>query len=201
MNLPDGFADEYWQMRERFQWAVQRGNDLGVPETKLTVEDLEAFFTRWRGKVGIPEFENGMKVVAEAVECGLRRKLEHIYLLHLRELVEAREDWVVSEHLFKSSTAHIQIMKHAPAQLLPELERIYREHMGCEFDPTNEFRRAEASVVEYEKKYRQCLAEMEVDWSERLSPAIRQRLASTDLSDLRAWMAELDQKLAEIDRK
>ena len=55
-----------------------------------------------------------------------------------------------------------------------------------------EFRECEASVVEHEQQYRQVFVKLEVDWPERLTPGIRQRLDKPTPNDLNAWLAELE---------
>src|SRR5437867_474313 len=113
MNLPDGFAEEYDVMRERFRWARLRGSDLDVPAAKLAVEDIDLFLQRWRGKVGIPEVEAGLTAVAAWVE-EMHGRFDLIFFSHLSEVVEARREWLIAEGIFKGEQAFIALMKEAP---------------------------------------------------------------------------------------
>jgi hypothetical protein len=197
MNLPDGFSEEYAVMRERFEWAHLRGSDLDVPAAKLAVEDIDGFLQRWRGKVGIPEMETGMSAVAAWVER-MNGQFDLIFLSHLREVVEARREWLVAELTFKAEQQCIWLIQHGPPQLRPGLEQIHREHMGREFDPAVEFRETEAHADQRERQYRQALAGLEVDWPERLTPQIRQRFAQPEPADFAAWVDDLNEKASAL---
>src|SRR5437867_4319587 len=116
MNLPDGFADEYWQMRERYDWAANLGSSIDVHQAKLAVEDTRAFLDRWLGKIGDPEIEAGLEAFSAAV-TRIARALDQKFLEALRAVVEARKDWVVAELIFKAMRDVIKIRELCPPQL------------------------------------------------------------------------------------
>jgi hypothetical protein len=183
-------------------WAAAglgRGQD--VAQAKLLVEDFHAFYQKWHPVIKVPELYAGLEAAREHIEKNLVRGLERFFLAHLLEVIEAREDWWTSEQLLKMSVNFINVMKHAPPQLRPELEKVHREHMKKEFDPTTYYRDAEADAAAEEAKFRKALAGLEVDWPERVDAALRGRMEQLDGSGATAWQAEVSSKLAALGEK
>lgn len=44
MNLPDDFADECWQMRERFDWAAELGDAIDVHPLRFEFPHLTGLY-------------------------------------------------------------------------------------------------------------------------------------------------------------
>lgn len=122
----------------------------------------------------------------------MRRELDLLHLCALPELVEARECVFVSEKLYQADLAFLQIMKHAPPQLRPGLEQIYRDSKQKEFDPVDCYRDAEASIEESVQNFDRALAAYESEWPEHQDPALRSRMAALETLDAsNAWKDEV----------
>ncbi|HUB88030.1 MAG TPA: hypothetical protein VMB22_09080 [Verrucomicrobiae bacterium] len=197
---PQAFIDEYWQMREHMQWAksaLGRGQD--VPLAKTTMAEFRAFYDRWHPLIEDPELRAGMETMRKGMEESLGRHLELVFLTQLNDVIEARKDWFIAEELLKASISFIALMKEAPLQMRPELEKIHRDYMKKEFEPEQYYREAEADAAEEESKYRKALAGLETDWPERADAALRGRLEKLDTRAANAWQAEVSAKLNELE--
>lgn len=195
---PDEFIEEYWQMRERMDWArsaLGRGQD--VAQGKLVLAGFEEFYQKWRPLIQDPDVRAGLDAGREGLQA-LRRHLEQVYLTHLHEVVEARKDWWTAEQLLKMSISFINLMKHAPAQLRPDMEKIHRDYMKKDFDPVTHYQDAEASAAEEEAKFRKALVEFEIDWPERVDAAMKVRLEQLDGNSANAWQAVLAAQIAKV---
>ena len=202
MNPPDEFIEEYWKMRERMDWAeagLGRGQD--VAQAKLVVEDFREFYEKWHPVITDAELRAGLEAAREGMVNHLARGLEKIFLAHLHEVIEARKDWWTAEQLLKMSVNFISMMKHAPPQLRPELEKIHRDHMKKEFEPSAHYQEAEADAAEEEAKFRKALAGLEVDWPERVDAAVRGRLEQLDGPGGNEWQAEVEARMQEVGGK
>jgi len=199
MNPPGEFLEQYWQMRERMQWAefaLERGND--VAQARSIVDEFHSFYDRWRPGLQEAAICAALDEVREHIDTALRPGLEALFLERLGQVLEAYNDWWMSEKSFQLSIAFISLMKHAPPQLRPELERIHRQYMEKEFDPETHYRDSERDAIEEEAKFRNALAGLEADWPDRMDAATRERLNKLDGADARAWQAEVQQKLATL---
>ena len=189
-------------MRERMEWAqasLGRGHD--VAQGKTFRDEFLQFHDKWHPVITDAELREGMEAVRAGVERTVGRGLEKIFLTQLHEVIEARRDWIVGELLLKTSVSFIGLMKEAPPELRPGLEKIYRDSMGMDFDPATEFQDAEAGASEHEATYRKALATLEVDWPERIDAALRRRLEHLDGPAAEAWQAELDAQLEKLDKQ
>jgi hypothetical protein len=120
MKPPDAFIEEYWEMRERMDWAAAGlGRGQNVAQAKLLVEDFRAFYQKWHPVIKVPELCAGLEAAREHIEKNLARGLEKVFLAHLLEVIEAREDWWTSEQLLQMSINFINMMKHAPPTITP----------------------------------------------------------------------------------
>ena len=191
MKPPEEFFEDYQNMRTHLEWAqagLGKGDD--VAQGKLAVAGFREFYEKWQPKIRDPELRDGVEAVRESV-ARLQRQLERIFLAHLHEVIEARSDWWVSEQLFKSSLAFIKLMAVVPPQMRSDLEKIHRDSMGEEYEPTAEYQDAEASANESEAKFRKALAAFEIDWPERVDAAMRARFEQLDGNGANLWQAEV----------
>jgi len=189
---PEAFIDEYWKMRERMDWAnagLGRGQD--VAQGKTFLGEFRDFYARWHEVITFPELREGMETMHRHIEKTLGVHLEQIFLAHLHEVIEARKDWWTGEQLLKMSVNFIALMKNAPPQMRPELEKIHRDFMKKDFEPETYYRDAEADVAENEANFRKALAGLEVDWPERVDAAMRERLEKLDGTGANEWQAEV----------
>lgn len=198
MRPPDKFIEEYWKLRERMDWAnagLGRGQD--VAQGKLLVEDFLGFHEKWRTVIQDTKLRQGLQAAREGMEK-LRINLERIFLAHLHEVIEARKDWWTGEQLLKMSVTFISMMKHAPPQLRPELEKIHRDFMKKEFESATYYRDCEAGAEACETTFRKALAGLEVDWPERVDAALRGRLEKLDGPGATDWQAEVEAQSAAL---
>lgn len=201
MKPPDQFIEEYWKMRERMDWAkagLGRGQD--VAQARLVVEDFREFYEKWHPVITDAEFREGMEAARAGMEK-LNTGLEKVFLAHLHEVIEARKDWWTAEQLLKMSINFISMMKHAPPELRPELEKIHRDHMKKEFEPTTYYQDAEAEAAGEEAKFRKALTGLEVDWPERVDAALRARLEQSDGAGADEWQAEVATRVEQVGGK
>jgi hypothetical protein len=202
MKPPEAFIEEYWKMRERMDWAkagLGRGQD--VAQGKTVLGEFREFYEKWHLLINVPELRAGMEEMHEYMGKTLGRRLENIFLAHLNEVIEARKDWWTSEHLLKMAVTFINMMKHAPPQLRPELEKIHRDYMKKDFEPVTYYQDAEAEAAEEEAKFRKALAGLEVDWPERVDAALRGRLEKLDGTGADDWQAEVAARSAALGEK
>src|SRR5882672_5834225 len=130
MKPPDEFFEDYEQMRERMEWAqasLGRGHDLAQGKTFL--EEFRHFHEKWYPVITDPEIREGMDAACAGLEQTVGRGLEKMFLTQLHEVIDARMDWQVGELLLKTSVSFIGLMKEAPPELRPGLEKIYRDSM------------------------------------------------------------------------
>jgi hypothetical protein len=199
MQPPDDFIEEYRQLREQMKWAqagLGRGQD--VAQGKTFLDEFRRFHDKWHPLITDPELREGMAATREGLERTLGRGLEKLFLTQLRKVINARKEWWVGEQLVKLSVNFITLMKEAPPELRPKMEKIHHAHFGKDFDPATHFRDAEADAAKNEADFRKALAGLEVDWPERMDAALRQRLEHLDGPGADAWQANLDAQLAKL---
>ena len=174
------------------EWAKSAlGRDQDVAQGKTYLGEFREFYQKWHPVIDVPELREGMEVMHEHIERTLGLHMEQIFLAHLHEVIEARKDWWMAEGLLKMAVNFINLMKHAPPQLRPELEKIHRDYMKKEFEPVTYYQDAEAAAVEEEANFRKALAGLEVDWPERVDAAMRERLEKLDRTGGEAWQEEV----------
>ena len=200
MNPPPEFAEEYFQLRERMDWAesaLGRGQD--VAQTKLLFTQFEEYYQKWRSLIEAdPELRAGFDEALKGLEP-LRRHLERIALFHLQEVIEARRDWCRSELIFQGVVATIGLRKEMPEHLKAEFEEVLRDRAtGESFDSEKEFRDCEQRATEAQAKFRKALVEYEIDWPERVNVAVRERLEKLDGEGATVWNAEVAAELVKV---
>src|SRR6266849_354097 len=84
-----------------------------------------------------------------------------------------------------------RLVQLAPAALRPELERIFRQYHGYDFDAERFYRDCEADLEECENAYRKALANMDANWPEGAATHDRQRLDSASLPEIDQWRGQL----------
>ena len=197
---PQKFFREYATFRERFDWAARGIEEGDLPQSQLAHAEMLGFLDRWQGKIGIPEFESAFAQLRPSVDQ-IGRLLEAKYLAALAELLEKRHTVLIEPLIFDAGLQHIKIMQLAPPELLPGLEKIFREKMGYEYDAERFYRESEAAQTEYEAEYKQAFATMEVNWPERFDAEIRARLSQAPIEEINQWKADTAAELAAIEKK
>ena len=189
-RLPEAFLRDYEQLRERQRWLRPDPEaEMPVPTARQLVAELDDFLRRWQAQVHIPPIRQKLDELRPEVTrlqthlCELRR-VDHW------ELLEARLDWLLAVKLIAVSVHFIGVMKEAPPQARPELEKIYREHMGHDFEPEREFRDTTAEADKCEAAFHQAWRDFQENWPEDAIPAFQQRLMQDDLEALKAWQRE-----------
>ncbi len=171
------------------QQALGRGEDVGAG--RAFIAEFRDFYNRWHLVIQDKQLAAAMEIVRREIDTGLGRKLEKIYFAHLHEIVEKRKDCWIGEQLLKGTLHFINLMKHSPPEMLPELQNVYREHMKKEFVPETCYRDAETDCALNEKDFRKALAGLAADWPERVDAALRERLEKLDADGANAWQTEL----------
>lgn len=197
---PQKFFEEYQLFRERFEWAERGLADGDLVQSQLTHAEMSGFLDRWQGKMGLPEFESVFAALRSPVEQ-IARLLEAKYLEALAALLEKRHSVLVEPAIFEAGVAYIRTLQAAPEALRPELERIFREHNGYDFDAERYYRESEGALEEYTAEYEEALAKMEVDWPNPLTAEIRARLALAPIEEINQWKAEIATQLKSVEAK
>jgi hypothetical protein len=86
-------------------------------------------------------------------------------------------------------------MKQVPDSRRPELEKIFRESQGYDFDAERFYRDIEKDERHNTAEYNQAFAKMEVTWPDHFTAETRARLASAPLEEINVWKAEVIAKL------
>ena len=197
MKPPEAFFEEYQRMRQHMRWAeaaLGRGQDE-IAQARTVLEEFREFHQRWHPVIQIPELREGIVGMMEIMESTLGRGLEKVYLSHLHEVIEARKDWWMAELLLPLAVKFIRLMKSAPPPLRAEMEKIHREKMGKEFDPTTHYQDSEREAAEDEADFRKALAALAADWPERVDAPLRERLERLDGPAAQKWQVELSAQL------
>lgn len=197
---PKKFIREYAAFRERFDWAGRGIEEGDLPQSQLAHAEMLAFLDRWQGKLRIPEFESAFAELRPSVDQ-IGRLLEAKYLAALAELLEKRHTVLIEPLIFDLDLQHIKIMQLAPPELLPGLEKIFREKMGYDYDAERFYRESEAAQGKYETEFNQACATMEVDWPERFDAETRARLSQAPIEEINQWKAETAAELAAVEAK
>lgn len=192
---PDKFIQEYETFRERWRWAQRGIDDNDLVAAQSAHAGMTDFLDRWQGNVGVPEFEEAMALLRPHAEM-IGRLLESKFLEALRDLVEKRHSLLIEPKMFDLGIKFLKVMEVAPPPLRPSLEQIFREDHGYDYDPERFYRESEAEAEVCAADYNQALLEMGIVWGDRLTPALRQRLASADLPEVNRWRTEVAQQLA-----
>ena len=196
---PEEFWEDYVQVRTHLEWveAGMGGGAVDIPQVRLVAEAFGEFVTKWHGRIRDADVAASVARFA-AWRDKMARTLELIYLEQLHTVLERRRDWIVSEMFIGLAVNFIELMKHAPPEMRPELEKIYREHMGEEYDPAKDFRDTEKSIEQSEADFRKELAKLEIEWPERVDAAMRERLIKVDDPELADWQKEVAEKLSVV---
>ena len=197
MKPPDKFFEDYAKLRAHLDWArsSMAGGNVDIPQARMVAEEFREFIKRWQGRVKDPEIAEALKPLAAWSE-NMTEHLERVFLEQLQVVLKARRDWFVSELFIKGTISFAGTMKEVPSQMRPELEKIYRESMGEDYDAATDYRQTETDAEASEAAFRKALAKFETEWPERMDAAMRQRLAQINLDGLTAWDKELADALA-----
>ena len=190
--MAEAFIEEYHAMRLPFTWVAEHLDDENVEimEMRSAAEDIREFVGRWKGNVGIPEMETGLENM-ERLTGGIESHLGKMRALQMIEVLDARRGWLVAEQFFKLSQGYIEVMKTAPPELKPTLEKAYREHMGVDYDAEQEFRESEAELDEAEERFRKAMEELAEGWPETATAEFRERVMGLEVKALDAWKGEV----------
>lgn len=188
--LPPAFRRDYARLRERQRWRnLTPDASIGVLEAREQTAELDEFLRRWQAQIAQPAVRAVLNEVRAYVNR-LQTKLREIRRLDHWELLEARIDWRLAHELIAVSVKYIEVMKHAPPGVRPEMERVYREHMGRDFDPEHEYRDTVAHADQCEADFHRRWRQFQELWPEDATPAVHHRLLHDAIPDLRAWQAE-----------
>ena len=193
------FVREYDKFREHWDWFIRSrdAGNLSVANTREAVAEMREFVDRWTGRSGLAEMDRGLREFGAHV-TRLERAMERDALEKLVAVLEARDDVVIGEILVKASVAFIELMEEAPEQLRPKLLKIYREHMGRDFDPETDFRKCEEDADENRREFEQAWQQFAADWPERATPELRERVQTVEGDALGKWKGDLLAKLDEL---
>lgn len=197
---PQKFFEEYQLFRERLEWAERGLADGDLVQSQLTHAEMSGFLDRWQGKIGLAEFESVFVTLRSPVDQ-IGRLLKAKYLGALAALLEKRHSVLIEPNIFEAGVAFIRTLQAAPGALRPELERIFREHNGYDFDAERYYRESEAALEGYTAAYQEALARMEVDWPDRLTAETGARLARAPLAEINQWKAEVATQLESVEAK
>lgn len=165
---PESFIRDYAAFRERMDWFEATGIGEDVVRAQTLYSEMRDFLDRWQGSIGVSELEAGLAdlrpVVAEIAQA-----LEIEYLKALQDLLEKRHSVLIEPLLVKAELAYLEIMKHAPDSLQPELQKIFRESHGYDFDAERFYRETEQSGEDNINEYNQALAKMEITWPDHFT--------------------------------
>jgi hypothetical protein len=106
-------------------------------------------------------------------------------------LLEKRHSVLIEPLIFEADIAFLNIMKQVPDSLRPELEKIFRESQGYEFDAERFYRQVEKDSQDNIAEYNQAFAKMEVTWPDHFTAETRARLAGAPIEEINAWKAEV----------
>lgn len=191
MKLSRRFTDEYQQFRAHFDWFSQReGNCDEVPYVKSIVAEMRTFLKRWTGRTGVPPMDIGLAGLDANVR-GLEKTIEVLGITALHEVLEARKAWWESQLTLEMVVHFNGLMKEAEGPYRLELEKTYREHMGREFDPAHDYVEFEKTTDEGEAAFQKAWQAYGVEWPERATEVLHQRIRGVESEELIAWMQEL----------
>lgn len=189
-HLPDAFLRDYQQMRERQRWLRPDPDaEISVPTARQLADELDAFLRRWQAQVSIPPIRRALAQLRPEVD-GILAHLRELRRVDHWELLEARMDWHLANAMIQVSVKFIEMVKHAPPELRPGMEKIYREHMGHDFDPEREFRDTEAEADKCEADFHRHWREFQENWPEDATAATHQRLLDSPIEALKTWQLD-----------
>ncbi len=191
--------DEYNILQEHRSWAERGIEDRDVSQLKLILQEARDFLDRWQGKSGEPQIEQKLIELREN-NRRVAAVLQGWFLETLYDLIGKRIDWLVQEERFRFSVEFIQVTVNAPSDLRPELEDVFQESAGRDFDPERLYRESEAAAECTEKEFKKALATLEVDWPERVNERLHRRLSATDLRQLESWMNGIKEHATHLGR-
>ena len=171
-------------------WAEAGGPVTEVVRGQEAHTEMRDFLDRWQGKTGVRELEKVLANLRPAVDK-IGQALEIEYLKALRDLLEKRHSVLIEPLLFEADIAYLNIMKQVPDSLRPELEKIFRESQGYDFDAERFYREIEKDSQDNITEYDQALAKMEVTWPDHFTAETRDRLSRAPIEEINAWKADL----------
>jgi hypothetical protein len=185
---------DYEAFRERMDWAEAGDIAEDVVRAQIVYSDMRDFLDRWQGSIGVSELETVLARLRRAVDK-IARAIEIEYLKALQDLLEKRHSVLIEPLLFQADIAYLNVMKHVPDSLRPELEKIFRESQGYDFDAERFYRQIEKDGRDNTTEYNQALAKMDVNWPDHFTAETRAGLAQAPIEEINAWKAEVSAKL------
>jgi hypothetical protein len=195
------FVREYEEFREHYAWFQRRNEagDLSISDSKEAVAEIREFVDRWAGRTGLAEMDEALRGLGAHVTL-LENTLERDALQKLLAVLEARGDVVLGEMMVKTNVVFLDLMKHAPEEMRPELLKIHRESMGRDFDPEIDYRECEEDADANRREFEQAWQQFAADWPERVTPELRERVHTVEGEPLGNWKRELLTKMDELAR-
>jgi hypothetical protein len=199
MQFPDGFAEDWESVKNRFEWiTLPRADADLVADAQVVAEEFREFVARWRGRGGDPAVEATFRRIAQWVEV-LDDAIEERFLEHLLKVLEARRAWLVADMLFQGTVTTIELQKTMLPELLAEFNEVLKDQKtGEPFDPERAYREAEEDADTREADYRKALAEFDRAWPERTDAELKTGLCESESARLDAWEADAKGKLARL---
>lgn len=200
MNAPAGFAEEFETIRQRVEWGqATLGSDNHLAHDKIFIEEFRAFYRKWQPRLHDPELRRLLETMHRNIETDFAPKLEAVFWSKLNLVIAAREEWRGAEVLFRASVTVATFLQKMPDDMRAKIVAASREpEIAALLDGERAYREAEEMVNESEAGFRKDLAELEVDWPERVDAALRQRLEQLDNAGAEAWRAEIAAQLEKL---
>lgn len=196
MKLPDGFAEDWESVKNRFEWTTLPRADADlVADARMVAEEFREFVARWQGKGGGPAVEASFGRIAQWVKA-LDDAVEERFLEDLLKVLDTRRSWLLADMLFKGIVTSIKLQKTILPELLAEFNEVIKnQKTGEPFDPEREYREAEEDADTREAEYGKALAECDRAWPGRMDAELKTGLCESQSARLDAWEADAKRKL------
>lgn len=202
MNAPEGFAEEFEQIRQGVEWGLATlGSDNHLAQDKIFVAGFRAFYRKWRLLID-PELRAPLEILHRKLEADFAPKMEALYWTSLNLVLAARATWLVSEELFRATIPVAVYLRDLPGETRAKMIAASANPAGTSALLSGEraYREAEETVIEAETVLRKDLAHLEADWPERVDAAFRERLDKADGAGIMLWQAEIAVELEKLSK-
>lgn len=166
-----------------------------VGPIKEFVRELRAFLTRWDGQIVRSSDRAAVETFRRQL-TGMEQHIESLYLVALRDLVEARRKWKLAETFLQAAVGLDELIKFMPADRLPALQASLRDGNPAAYAAARNLRTCMEEADKREAAYRQLRREFEEDWSERLADPLYQSIERDDVPTAIPLINTVTQKIA-----
>ena len=184
--------------RELDAWRAEYAKARAANDAERLIvigRDFRRLYHRWRPRLREPRVVSAVDVMFTQIT----NILEGVFTQHLLAVVQAFGRRAAAAVDVREAVDFLEALSSASTEEeREELRRRRRETARPDFDPDQELAEWEERSYAEEQDAAELLGRLAAEWTDRVSPALRERLEALDEAGAAEWEKELEEKQASL---